>query len=128
MITVWTALAKPCALEYVFSSRWSFLKLSCSALAPLAASIALEICCAEVSVGLGMLGVSGTIEGTSAVAGVCALVDSEPDWRSPCRPRGSEPEKAAFSDCWRLSYLEMFTDEIEYRTMNSANMSVSMSA
>jgi hypothetical protein len=43
-------------------------------------------------------------------------------------PERTEPEKAALNNYCKLSYLEMFTDEIEYRTMNSANMSVSMSA
>ena len=59
---------------------------------------------------------------------MCALVDSEPDWMIALPPERIEPEKAALSDCCRLWYLEMFTEEIEYRTMNSANMSVSMSA
>ena len=56
------------------------------------------------------------------------MVDSDPDCMIALPPERIEPENAAFSDCCRLSYLEMFTDEIEYRTMNSANISVSMSA
>ena len=75
-----------------------------------------------------MLGVNGTIDGTSAVAGVWAEVDSDPDCMIALPPERIEPENAAFSDFCSVSYLEMFTDEIEYRTMNSANMSVSMSA
>ena len=74
------------------------------------------------------VGTSGTIDGTSAVAGVWALVDSEPDCRIARPPGRIEPENAAFSDCWRTWYLEMLTDEIENSTMNSANSSVSMSA
>ena len=74
------------------------------------------------------VGTSGTIDGTSAVAGVWALVDSEPDCRIDRPPGRIEPENAAFSDCWRTWYLEMLTDEIENSTMNSANSSVSMSA
>src|SRR5437588_10460773 len=79
-------------------------------------------------VGFGMLGVSGTIEGTSAVAGVWAVVDSEPDRMIDFPPGRIEPEKAALSDFCRVSYFEMFTEEMENRTMNSANISVSMSA
>ncbi len=74
------------------------------------------------------VGTSGTIDGTAAVAGVCSAVDSEPDWRMARPPGRIEPENAAFSDCCRTWYLEMLTDEIENRTMNSANSSVSMSA
>jgi hypothetical protein len=38
------------------------------------------------------------------------------------------PEKAALSASWSVLYFEMFTEEIENRTMNSAISSVIMSA
>ena len=74
------------------------------------------------------VGTSGTIAGTAAVAGVCSELDCEPDCITARPPGRIEPEKAALSDCCRTWYLEMLTEEIENRTMNSANSSVSMSA
>jgi hypothetical protein len=73
-------------------------------------------------------GLSGTNEGISAVAGVWAVVDCEPDCMIERPPGRIEPENAAFSDCCSVWYLEMFTDEIENSTMNSAISSVIMSA
>ena len=105
----------------LFSAACSWADVIGLAAAPLAAPVLLL----DVDEGVG---VSGTIEGTSAVAGVWAAVDSEPDWRIARPPGRIEPENADFSDCWRTWYLEMLTDEIENSTMNSANSSVSMSA
>ncbi len=102
-----------------------------AAAAALAASEALDEELAEPVLELERevgVGTSGTIDGTAAVAGVCWAVDSEPDCRIARPPGRIEPEKAALSDCWRTWYLEMLTEEIENRTMNSANSSVSMSA
>ncbi len=45
------------------------------------------------------------------------------------RPPGRiDPENAACSDCCSVTYFEMFTEEIENSTMNSAISSVIMSA
>ena len=74
------------------------------------------------------VGLSGTSEGISAVAGVWAVVDCEPDCMIERPPGRIDPENAAFSDCCSVWYLEMFTDEIENSTMNSAISSVIMSA
>src|SRR5580704_424629 len=105
----------------LLSAAWS-----CALVIGLAAAVLAEpVLLLDREVGVGT---SGTIEGTSAVAGVWALVDSEPEERIARPPGRIEPEKAAFSDCWRTWYLEMFTDEIENSTMNSANSRVSMSA
>ena len=38
------------------------------------------------------------------------------------------PESACFSEAFRAENFEMFTDEIDQRTMNSARSSVIMSA
>ena len=75
-----------------------------------------------------MLGVSGTIAGTSEVAGWCCLVSSELDCKIARPPGRIEPEKAALSDSWSVWYFEMLTDEIENSTMNNAISSVIMSA
>ena len=113
----------------LFSAACSWAVLTGLALAALAAwaagVLAAPVLELEREVGVGT---SGTIDGTAAVAGVCWAVDSEPDCRIAWPPGRIEPEKAAFSDCWRTWYLEMLTEEIENRTMNRANSRVSMSA
>src|ERR1700744_2057994 len=95
---------------------------------PEALTIALPICCALVFLSDGTFGVIGMIAGTGAVAGVGLLVDSDPDCMIEWPPDRIEPENADLSDSWSVLNLEMFTDEMEKRTMKSANMSVSMSA
>ena len=70
---------------------------------------------------------SGTIAGTIVLFGEFVDVESAPDLRIELPPLRIEPEKAAFSDCCSVTYLEMFTDEIENSTMNSAISSVIMS-
>jgi hypothetical protein len=53
----------------------------------------------------------------------------EPPLSSSARPPGRmRPEKASCSECCSETNFEMFTDEIENRTMNSAISSVIMSA
>jgi hypothetical protein len=94
-------------------------------------SDAAEAALLEAIVGLAFdaaVGLSGTSDGISAVAGVWAVVDCEPDCMIERPPGRIEPENAAFSDCWSVWYLDMFTDEIENSTMNSAISSVIMSA
>ncbi len=110
-------------VEWVLSASKDF----CSATVPEALTIALPICCALVFRSEGTFGVIGMIAGTGAVAGVCLLVDSDRLHDRVAADR-IEPENADFSDSWSVLNFEMFTDEIEKRTMNSANMSVSMSA
>src|SRR6202034_2345591 len=109
-----TWLAKPCALAYASIRYLSASNWDCSRLAACASAAPSPRPCWE---GLGMLGVSGSIAGTSAVAGVCDLVDAEPDWMIARPPGRIEPENAAFSDSCSVWYLEMFTDEIENSTM-----------
>src|SRR5581483_580553 len=113
----------------LFSAAWSWAfdsGFAFAAWAALAAGVLAEpVLLLDREVGVGT---SGTIDGTAAVAGVCWAVDWEPDCRIAWPPGRIEPENADFSDCWRTWYLEMLTEEIENRTMNSANSSVSMSA
>ena len=57
------------------------------------------------------------------------VLEAEIDGMMARHAEGASPfEKADFSDCCRVWYLEMFTDEIENRTMNNAISSVIMSA
>src|ERR1700683_4076737 len=102
-------------------SGWPLLRV----LTALTAAVA---CASPMLTGRGMFGVSGTIDGISEVAGVCAEVDSEPDGRIDRPPGRIEPENAALSDSCSVMYLEMLTEEIEKSTMNSAISSVIMSA
>src|SRR6201995_4881170 len=104
-----TWLENPWAWAKALSLAFRCWKLACSADDCDALISAREICAAVVSLGLGDVGVSGTIEGTSAVAGVCALVEEEPDCRIAWPPVRIEPENADFSDCCSVWYLEMLT-------------------
>jgi hypothetical protein len=66
---------------------------------------------------------------TVGVASSILVEVVDPPLSASARPPGRmRPEKASCSECCRVTYLEMFTDEIENRTMNSAISSVIMSA
>ena len=51
-----------------------------------------------------------------------------PPFRIPELPWSTFPEKASVSDCFSAANFEMFTDEIDQRTMKSARSKVIMSA
>ncbi len=72
--------------------------------------------------------VTGSSACSSTLAGTWLEFAVEPCWATALPPGRMLPEKAAFSDCCRVWYLEMLTEEIENRTMNSAISSVIMSA
>ena len=71
---------------------------------------------------------TGAIACISTLAGTWLALAVEPCWAIALPPGRMLPENAAFSDCCRVWYLEMLTEEIENRTMNSAISSVIMSA
>ena len=71
---------------------------------------------------------SRTIAGVSIVVGARLELADAPGWAIDLPPGRMSPEKAALSASWRVRYLEMLTEEIEKRTMNSAISSVIMSA
>ena len=65
---------------------------------------------------------------TSRLVGAWLELELEPGFAIALPPGRMFPEKAARSDCCSVWYLEMFTEEIENSTMNSAISSVIMSA
>ena len=71
---------------------------------------------------------TGSIACSSTLAGVCAALSVAPCCATALPPGRMLPENAAFSDFCSVWYLEMLTEEIENRTMNSAISSVIMSA
>ena len=74
------------------------------------------------------VGVSGTIAGTSVLAGVWALVDSEPACEDRAAAGQDRARERRLQRLLQVRYFEMFTEEIENSTMNSAISSVIMSA
>ena len=69
-------------------------------------------------------GLIGTIAG---VAWSLGLLPSLPLFSIALPPLRILPEKASWSDFWSCVYFDVFTDEIENSTMNSAISSVIMS-
>ena len=90
---------------------------------PLAEPWVLELCRL-----LAVAAVTGTIACTSTLVGAWLEFAVAPGWAIDLPPGRMLPENAAFSERCRVWYLEMFTEEIENSTMNSAISSVIMSA
>ena len=75
-----------------------------------------------------IVGVTGAIVWIWVVEGLRLALEVCPAAAIARPPGRIDPEKAACRDCCSVTYLEMFTEEIENSTMNNAISSVIMSA
>jgi hypothetical protein len=76
---------------------------------------------------LEVTGASGTIDWMSAALGALLELAVAPGWAIALPPGRMLPEKAARRASWSVRNFEMFTEEIENRTMNRAISRVIMS-
>ena len=128
-IDVWISPENPCSFAYESTCALISSRFDCSSAA----------CCFSAAFWAGDFGATLPIRLCDMiwkVESICwlAVADWTPWMRvgSPCwkllPPSSTPPMNAFWRARWSTWYLEMFTDEIDNRTMNSAMSSVIMSA